>query len=111
MWSTEGFHTLALPLSMVAVTVNVALSWFMTPLSIQFSDKKNDDGGKDVVYLNLNMAHEVWTDIKFQFLSAGQDTVPYLIRLLTGWFLCNTFVFGFLYGLTVLLYQSIPTMC
>ncbi len=106
MWATEGVHVLALPLSGVVVTVNVLLSRWMTPISIQFNGKHEKD-----LYLNLNMAHELWKDIKFEFLMVGQDTVPYLIRLLIGWFLCNILVFGFLYGLSLLMFQSLPMVC
>jgi hypothetical protein len=104
MWATNGFnHLNALPLSMVAVVINVALSRYMTPISIHFVDEKSDDAKQEkvvVIYLNLNMAHDVWCDISFQFLLLGQETLPYFLRLMIGWFLCNTMVFGFLYGLS-----------
>jgi hypothetical protein len=105
MWTTEGFHFLALPLSGVVVTVNVFLSRWMTPISIRFHGKDEKD-----LYLNLNMAHELWTDIQFEFLLVGQEVLPYVIRLLIGWFLCNILVFGFLYGLSLLIFQYLPTM-
>ncbi|KAG7341586.1 cupin domain containing protein [Nitzschia inconspicua] len=53
MWATGGWHIEALPISMVAVTVNVILSWYMTPISICLKDEKDEN-----IYLNLNMAHE-----------------------------------------------------
>lgn len=106
VWTTGGIlHLAALPLSVVAVAVNVALSRYMTPLSIQFKDKK------EVLYLNLNMAHEVWTDIQFQFLLVGQETVPYAVRLLIGWSICNTAAFAFLYAVSALIHQFVITSC
>jgi predicted membrane protein len=108
MWATNGFVDLAaLWLSMVAVVINVSLSRYLTPMSIHFVDEKMEDATQqkkgDIVYLNINMAHELWTDISFQFLLMGQNTLPYLIRLIIGWFICNTMVFGLLYGLSKLL--------
>ena len=106
MWATGGFHLLALPLSMFVVTINVLLSRWMTPISIQFQGK-----GEKELYLNLNMAHELWKDIQFKFLLMGEDVLPYPVRLLIGWFLCNTVVFAFLCGVSAIVFQSVPTIC
>jgi hypothetical protein len=106
MWATNGFfHLAALPLSMVAVIINVSLSRYMTPISIHILEENMNDSKqkKVVVYLNLNMSHEVWTDLSLPFLLVGQETLPYLPRLMIGWFLCNALVFVFLYGLSKLL--------
>ena len=62
---------------MFVVTINVLLSRWMTPISIQFQGK-----GEKELYLNLNMAHELWKDIQFKFLLMGEDRLPYLVRLL-----------------------------
>ena len=48
------------------------------------------------LYLNLNLAHELWSDIPFKFLRYGEESVPYLVRLLVVWFLCNILVYGLL---------------
>ena len=106
MWATGGFHLLALPLSMFVVTVNVLLSRWMTPISIKFKGKGETD-----LYLNLNMAHELWKDIQFKFLLKGEDVLPYPVRLLIGWFLCNIILFAFLSGLSVFIFLSTPTLC
>lgn len=121
MWASDGaLDWRALPLSFFVVAINVVLSRWMTPHWIEFpprdsgrrkdggdGDLNDDRGGvhveKDVLYLNLNLAHELWTDLNIDFLLIGEGSIPYLIRLLMWWFLCNSAVFGVLYCVSFLL--------
>jgi len=53
-------------------------------------------GRKHIKYLNINLAHELWKDIGFQFLDIQHDDPPksiYLFRLLWRWQLFNGLVF------------------
>lgn len=116
MWASGGaLEWRALPLSFIIVAINVLLSHWMTPHSIMFP--KEDLGGngdghdcrggltkKDVLYLNLNLAHELWTDLHIGFLLIGEGKIPYLIRLLVWWSFCNSLVFSFLYCVTYLFF-------
>jgi hypothetical protein len=82
-------HLISLPLSGFVVVSNVLLSRWMTPHSIAV--------GKEIKYLNINMAHELWTDIKMKFLLVYEDRFPYLVRLFVIWFTFNSIVFGLLF--------------
>ena len=101
LWASQGCHPLSLILSYFVVSINVLLSKWLTPISICFSGMEK----QEVTYMNINLSHELWTDIKFGFLLAGEELLPYLIRLQVGWFLCNTAVFGFLYMVSTLAVQ------
>jgi hypothetical protein len=83
-------HLLSLPLSGFVVVSNVLLSRWMTPHSIAV--------GKEIKYLNINMAHEIWRDIKkLKFLLVFEYRFPYLVRLFVIWFTLNSIVFGLLF--------------
>lgn len=96
-------HVLAYPLSLVCMTANVLLSRFMTPSHVAITtvgyNFKSTTGTK---YLNINLSHALWKDIKFGFLQINYDDPPaplYLFRLLWRWHGFNTIVFGLLYAL------------
>lgn len=58
--------------------------------------ESNDIAATQQKYLNVNLAHELWKDIKFEFLQISYDnpsTVRYLFRLLWRWQLFIFFVF------------------
>jgi hypothetical protein len=108
MWACGGgLEWRALPLSFIVVAINVLLSRWMTPHSINFpkdglgSSSDGDDRGelerKYVLYLNLNLAHELWTDLNIGILLIGEGRIPYMIRLLVWWCFCHSLVYGFLY--------------
>ena len=131
MFACDGIHVLSCPLSMVIVTINVLLSRYMTPIAIveehdtdtvpkhaansslaqavnTRNRQKKSDGSKsdqkttiELKYLNLNMSHELWKDIKLWIVaSAVVDNPPpvvYLFRLLWRWFVLNVIVFCVLY--------------
>ena len=61
------------------------------------------------LYLNLNLAHELWSDIPFKFLRYGEESIPYLIRLLVVWFICNTLVYGLLSFLSWMIFGGVAT--
>ena len=76
------------------MTVNVLLSRWMTPHHIE----RPKMGPK---YLNVNLAHELWKDIKFDLLQINYDDPPaglYLFRLLWRWHGFNTIVYGLLFA-------------
>jgi hypothetical protein len=84
-------HLLSLPLSAVVVVANVSLSRWMTPHSIEM----NED---DVRYLNINLSHEIWTDVKnIQFLRIYEGKLPWILRLFCLWLSFNSIVFTLLY--------------
>lgn len=70
----------ALLLSCLLMVVHVTLSRLMTPFRVG-----NVDKGK---YLNVNLSHELWKDIKMSALQISTDNPPahvYLFRLLVRW--------------------------
>jgi hypothetical protein len=82
--ASGGVHVLAFPISVVIVVTNVLLSRWLTPFSL--SNK----------YLNVNLSHELWRDVKLAFLQINHDDPPlvlYLFRLLWRWQLFNLMVF------------------
>jgi len=107
--AARGMHWASYPLSVYVVTSHVLLSRWLTPfIVINASDKvegekKKASNIKDMQeetiplpdkYLNVNLSHEVWKDIKFGFCQIQRDNPPtgvYLFRLLLRW---NTFNLG-----------------
>ena len=77
------------------MTINVLLSRWMTPSYIELSPKEHK-------YMNVNLAHALWKDIKFDILQINYDDPPaglYLFRLLWRWQGFNTLVYAFLYAI------------
>lgn len=88
MYATDGLKNNhdAYIFSAFVMTVSVLLSRWMTPFYIQY-DKKSE-----TKYLNVNLSHELWKDIKFSALQIQHDnpsTPVYLFRLLWRWQLLN----------------------
>lgn len=101
----RGVHPAALVLSVVIVVVNVLLSKWLTPFSLSNHNHK---------YLNVNLAYELWRDVKIDILQIKHDDPPdilYLFRLLWRWQCFNLLVFMFLYTSSHLLFglESAPT--
>ena len=91
--TARGVHPAALLLSVVIVVVNVLLSRWLTPFSLS-NDKNNNK------YLNVNLAFELWRDVKIEILQINHGDPPvmlYLFRLLWRWQCFNLLVFFFLY--------------
>lgn len=106
--SRPRLHALSLPLSFVCMATNVVLSRWLIPSHVEFLI--NDDDGKVLSiahkYLNVNLSHELWKDITFDFLQINHGNPPvalYLFRLLWRWQGFNVLVFVFLYGVCRLL--------
>lgn len=107
LWVCGGvFHWLALPLSFIVVPLNVIISHAMTPIAIRIPGKDDEED----LYLNVNLSHEVWADIKLKILMIGE--VPYAVRLICWWYILNTVIFGLLYGFSILVSdRSNQTLC
>lgn len=102
-------------LSVYIVTCHVMLSRWLTPHVIQCETKttatktSNGSNGKSANgiakdtdpnhyrYLNVNLSHELWRDIKLPFLQVSKDNPTafiYFIRLLMRWNLFNALAFA-----------------
>lgn len=79
----------------------------MTPIVLE-SRTNNNDKERTVKYLNINLGHEVWKDIKLEFIQIQHDNPPaylYLFRLLWRWQVFNGIVLVMvLYPLSLLFY-------
>ena len=65
-------------------------------------------------YLNVNLSHELWKDIKFELLQINYDDPPvflYIFRLLWRWQGFNTMVFGLLVVLGRLFFAGDHHVC
>jgi hypothetical protein len=97
-------HWASYLLSVYAVTFHVLLSRWLTPFTIERRRKGNDKNTNEVnKYLNVNLSHEVWKDIKFGFVQIKHDNPSaskYIFRLLLRWNLFNCVSFAFLYSIT-----------
>jgi len=89
---TGALHILSFPLSLVYGTVDVVLSRLMKPLYIDhpFAVPK---------YLNINMSHEMWKDVKFGFMH--RVAVMFQMIVLIG-DAFNSIIFPVLYALSYL---------
>ena len=90
----------------------------MTPFVLTIEKKKNDESSENcsssngkqeiVKYLNVNLSHELWKDIKIEALQIKHDDPTvwvYLFRLLWRWQVFNGIVFVLvLYPLSLLFY-------
>lgn len=80
----------AYPLAFLIMIVNVLLSRLLTP-----PDVKTKQG---TFYLNVNLSHSVWKDIKFQCLQINEEkALQYMVQLLWRWQSFNTAIFIILY--------------
>jgi hypothetical protein len=122
LYTSRGLHWVSFPLGIVVMITNVLLSRWMTPLYVVLQvDEDVDDEDKDFnkkkkkrsqsppvsastlddkKYLNVNLSHELWKDIRIRQLQIHLDNPPvhvYLWRLLWRWTVFNALVFGALY--------------
>ncbi len=75
---------------------NVSMSRWLTPFVLEARNNANDDKHEVVKYLNVNLSHELWKDIKFDALQIKHDDPPtylYLLRLFVRWQAFNGIVF------------------
>lgn len=102
LYAIRALPTVSLPLSAVIMVINVTLSRFMTPAAIEVVDPKSCDKKKPKLlekYLNVNLSHALWKDIKISCLQINYGEPPalvYLWRLLWRWEGFNIIVFGLL---------------
>lgn len=104
LWGARGMHVLAFPLSFVVMIGNVCLARFTTPFHLH-------DGKTEKKYLNVNLSHELWKDIKFKLLQINYDDPPvalYLFRLLIRWEGFNLIVFIILYKMCAATFGDAP---
>eukprot|EP00554_Chaetoceros_debilis_P012213 CAMPEP_0194122470 /NCGR_PEP_ID=MMETSP0150-20130528/50837_1 /TAXON_ID=122233 /ORGANISM="Chaetoceros debilis, Strain MM31A-1" /LENGTH=177 /DNA_ID=CAMNT_0038815359 /DNA_START=396 /DNA_END=925 /DNA_ORIENTATION=- len=98
MYACGGIRLAAFPFSGLVIFTNVLISRWITPFTIDYSclnnTKKEDVNTKDsttsttttttttttastvnnrVTYLNVNLSHELWKDIEFDFLQIQND--------------------------------------
>jgi hypothetical protein len=87
---------------MVVLVANVLLSRWMTPLEIVH--------GKQSKYINANMAHEFWKDIKLScpFTDEKLHGVVYVFTLLWKQQVLNCLVFLVLYVPSIYIFGEAP---
>eukprot|EP00536_Pseudo-nitzschia_multiseries_P001972 jgi/Psemu1/322329/estExt_fgenesh1_pg.C_260036 len=109
MWVSGGsFHWLSLPLSFFIVAVSAIISHLMTPVSI----KSLGEDDKPDLYLNVNLSHEMWEDVKLKMFRIGERRFPYILRLICWWSITNTIMFILLYGIPrIVLTGATPSLC
>jgi len=96
IYGAHGLHWAAYPLSIYIVIIHVLLSSWMTPPVLVRKDNTVEK------YMNINLSHHLWKDIKFEFLQIEYDKpskLLYLFRLLWRWQALNLIVFLGLYPL------------
>jgi hypothetical protein len=108
LYATQGMHILAFPLSIVVMTFSVVLSRFWTPSHVVQS------GTQEPKYLNVNLAHTLWKDIRIEMLQISADDpgcALYLWRLLSRWTALNAIVFWILYATCQYVYGQPAPVC
>lgn len=126
--SGGGVPISALGLSSVLMTLNVCLSRFLIPFEvvvpvvscIRKGGNSTTSNDKDIhqknksKYLNVNLSHELWKDIKIELIQINYDNPPvfrYIFRLLWRWQGFNTMVFGVLVVLGQLFFRGDHHVC
>ncbi|GKY98822.1 hypothetical protein MPSEU_000838300 [Mayamaea pseudoterrestris] len=110
LWGAQGMHPIAFVLSAIVMVANVCVARCTTPFDLHDNEHKLDDK-VEPKYLNVNLSHELWRDIKFKFLQINYDDPPvglYLFRLLWRWECFNLMVFMVLYGLCRAIFGNAP---
>lgn len=77
------------------------------------SDKDGDQKSRSK-YLNVNLSHELWKDVKIELIQINYDNPPvfrYIFRLLWRWQGFNTMVFGVLVVLGHLFFRGDNHVC
>jgi hypothetical protein len=103
LYAAQGMHCLAFPLSVILMMTHVFLSRWMTPshvVACAAVDEKGNETAVEPKYLNVNLSHALWKDIKIGLLQINYDDPPvhvYLFRLLWRWEGFNAVVFVILY--------------
>jgi hypothetical protein len=94
LYGAGGFDWGSYIMSLVIVFVFVVLSRWLTPFGLH---AKNDTATKGFEkYLNVNLSHELWQDIKIRILRRhgdNQSTGVYILRLNLWWSFFNLLCF------------------
>lgn len=104
---------LALPFSFILMIANVCLSRMMVPPSLCHTDTAKKDHIQNK-YLNVNLSHELWRDIKIKLIQINYDDPPaplYLFRLLWRWQGFNTIAYYALVLLCKLIFHGDNHIC
>jgi hypothetical protein len=104
--------TSSLYLSFVLMVFNVSMSRLLTPSEIHVPARRGNK--KQSKYLNVNLSHELWKDIKLHFLQISLDDPPtflYLFRLLWRWQTFNTMVYVTLVLLCKIIFAGDNHIC
>jgi len=120
----------ALGLSFLLMTLNVCLSRFMIPFHVIVPSSHCNNDPKRIhtkqqqntqpiiqqrsKYLNVNLSHELWKDIKIELLQINYDDPPvllYTFRLLWRWQGFNTLVYGVLMVLGKVFFDGDKHVC
>lgn len=87
-----------------ALTMNTGASNKVEKCHKAASDAMNS---VELKYLNLNLSHELWKDIKLWIVASAVADNPrpvvYLFRLLWRWYILNVLVFGVLFSASKIL--------
>mmetsp|Transcript_29203 Transcript_29203/g.45383 ORF Transcript_29203/g.45383 Transcript_29203/m.45383 type:complete len:308 (-) Transcript_29203:97-1020(-) len=100
IYGARGLHWASYPFSSLLVLCHMVLSRWLTPFRIPVNVmmKKDDepDGRMGCKYLNVNLAHELWSDIKIKILRESVDNRTagvYILRTFLWWQLFNFLCF------------------
>ena len=92
-------------LSLVLTVTAICLSRILTPSEIRV-------GKKQCKYMNINLAHEMWTDIKIPFFQINcENWALYLFRAIWRWQAFNTLMFGLLTALCKIWFAGDNHVC
>lgn len=94
LWTCKSLHIASLPLANLAIWANVLPSRLLTPFTI-------DVDGKQQIYLNMNLAYEMWSDVKMKILFIFKDDLPYFVRMFFWGIFFNSAVYCFLHLITL----------
>jgi hypothetical protein len=117
LMTTSGgrFPVASYILSFLLMVLNVCLSRVMIPAEIVVPITTIQGEAKSLrKYLNVNLSHELWKDIKFELLQINYDDPPaplYLFRLLWRWQGFNTIVYIVLVLLGRMLFAGDNHIC
>lgn len=105
IYGARGLHWASYPFSAMLVLCSMGLSRWLTPFRIPLNGgkMKEDDGPQAIEYkyLNVNLAHELWSDIKIRILRESVDNRTagvYIMRTFLWWQLFNFLCFVCLYA-------------
>jgi hypothetical protein len=94
----------AYPLAFVIMSANVVLSRLLTPAEVRTK--------LGTFYLNVNLSHSVWKDIKFPCLQINETKAfQYIFQLIWRWQGFNTAIFIILYSFCHFVFEDDASPC